>query len=270
MRSLLEAIDLYRRLIGIQVRSELAYRASFLLGVLAQGLGNIAEFAILAMVLSRFEGIGGWALPEIAFLYGMVSAAFGVMDLIFSAFDPGRFGLDVRRGTFDRLLLRPADITLQVLGSRFLLRRLGRIAQGAAIFAVAVPRVDWTLLKVAYLPIVFASIVLFFGALFIIGSTVTFWTIESIEAVNILTYGGSEMMSYPMHIYGQDLRRFFTYIVPAIFVNYYPALYFLDLPDPLGFPGYAPFLAPLAGIGMMAAALVFWHYGIRHYASTGS
>ena len=169
MRSLLEAIDLYRRLIGIQVRSELAYRTSFLLGVLAQGLNNIAEFAILAMILSRFEGIGGWALREIAFLYGMVSAAFGAMDLIFSAFDPGQFGLDVRRGTFDRLLLRPADITLQVLGSRFLLRRLGRIAQGAAIFAVAVPRVDWTLLKVAYLPVVFASIVLFFGALFIIG-----------------------------------------------------------------------------------------------------
>lgn len=270
MRALIEAIGLYRRLIGMQIRSELAYRASFLLGVISQGLGNLAEFAVLAMVLSRFEGIGGWELREVAFLYGMVSAAFGVMDLLFSAFDPGSFGREVRQGTFDRLLLRPADVTLQVLGSKFLLRRLGRIAQGIAIFAVAIPRVPWTPLKVAYLPFVFASIVLFFGALFIIGSTVTFWTIESIEAINILTYGGSEMMSYPMHIYGQDLRRFFTYIVPAIFVNYYPALYFLDLPDPLGFPGYAPFLAPLAGIGMMAAALAFWHYGIRHYASTGS
>jgi ABC-2 type transport system permease protein len=270
MRALIEAIGLYRRLIGMQIRSELAYRTSFLLGIMAAGLGNIAEFAALAMILSRFEGIGGWRLREVAFLYGMVSTAFGVMDLVFSGFDPGWFGREVRLGTFDRLLLRPADITLQVFGSKFLLRRLGRIAQGIAIFAVALPRVDWTPLKVVYLPFVLLSIVLFFGALFIIGSTITFWTIESIEAVNILTYGGSEMMSYPMHIYGRDLRRFFTYIVPAIFMNYYPALYFLDLPDPLGFPHYARYLAPLAGIGMMAVALAFWHYGIRHYASTGS
>ena len=270
MRALIEAIDLYRRLLGIQIRSELAYRASFLLGILTQAMNNLAEFAALAMILSRFEGLGGWGLREVAFLYGMVCAAFGVMDLVFSGFDPEGFGLEVRRGTFDRLLLRPADITLQVLGSKFLLRRLGRIAQGAAIFAVAVPRVEWTLLKVVYLPFVFVSIVLFFGALFMIGSTITFWTIESIEAMNILTYGGTEMMSYPMHIYGQDLRRFFTYIVPAAFMNYTPALYFLDLPDPLGLPIYTRYLAPLAGAGMMAVATAFWHYGIRHYASTGS
>jgi ABC-2 type transport system permease protein len=270
MRSLIEAIGLYRRLVGIQIRSELAYRASFVLGVVAQALGDLAEFAALAMILGRFDGIGGWGLREVAFLYGMVSAAFGVMDLVFSAFDPGAFGREVRLGTFDRLLLRPVDITLQVLGSRFLLRRLGRIGEGLAIFAVAVPRVEWTLLKILYLPFVFASLVLFFGALFMIGSTITFWTVESIEAMNILTYGGSEMMSYPMHIYGRDLRRFFTYIVPAIFMNYTPALYFLDLPDPLGLPTYTRYLAPLAGAGMMALALAFWHYGIRHYASTGS
>lgn len=270
MRSLIEALDLYRRLIGIQVRSQLTYRTSFLLGILTQALNNVAEFAALAMILSRFEGIGGWGLREVAFLYGMVCAAFGVMDLVFSAFDPEGFGLEVRRGTFDRLLLRPADISLQVLGSKFLLRRLGRIGQGILIFAVAVPRVEWTLLKILYLPIVFTSMVLFFGALFMIGSTITFWTIESIEAMNILTYGGTELMSYPMHIYGRGLRRFFTYIVPAIFMNYTPALYFLDLPDPLGLPTYTRYLAPLAGAGMMAVALGFWRYGIRHYASTGS
>ena len=270
MRSLLGALDLYRRLIGMQIRSELAYRTSFVLGILAQGLNNLAEFATLAMILSRFEGIGGWSLREVAFLYGMVSAAFGLMDLIFSAFDPATFGLDVRRGTFDRLLLRPTNITLQVLGSKFLLRRLGRIGQGIAILAVAVPRVSWTPLKVLYLPLVVISIVLFFGALFIIGSTITFWTVESVEAINILTYGGTEMMSYPMHIYPKQVRQFFTYVIPAIFLNYYPALFFLDKPDPLHMPSFAPFLSPLVGLGTLALALVFWRFGIRHYESTGT
>ena len=266
------AFGLYRRLIGVQLRSQMVYRASFLLDLLAVALSHLAEFGTLALILQRFDGIGGWRIGEVGFLYSMVSTAFGVMDLIFGGFDPSFFGQQVRRGTFDRLLLRPIDITLQVLGSTFALRRLGRIAQGVAIYVIALSLLDvrWTLAKILYLPVVFASLVLFFGALFIIGATITFWTVESIEAVNIFTYGGSEMISYPMHIYQQGLRRFFTYVVPAIFLNYYPALYFLDKPDPLGLPPFAPFLAPVVGIGTMAVALAFWQFGIRHYQSTGT
>ena len=78
------------------------------------------------------------------------------------------------------------------------------------------------------------------------------------------------MMSYPMHIYQDWLRTFFTYVIPAIFLNYYPALYFLDKVDPFHFPAYAPLLSPLVGFGMLAIALAFWRFGIRHYQSTGT
>lgn len=77
-------------------------------------------------------------------------------------------------------------------------------------------------------------------------------------------------MAYPMHIYSDWMRRFFTYILPAIFLNYAPALYFLDKPDPLGLPPFAAFLAPLAGLGTLLAAALFWQFGMRHYKSTGT
>jgi viologen exporter family transport system permease protein len=272
MRSVVRAIRLYRRLIRVQIRSQLIYRTSFILDLLAVGLSTVTSFATLALVLQRFEGIGGWKLGEIAFLYGMVETAFGVMDMFFSGFDPDVFGQRVRRGTFDQMLLRPVGITLQVLGSQFVLRRLGRIAQGIAILGIALFLTDvhWTWLKIAYLPVVLVSLVLFFGALFIIGATVTFWTVQSIEVINIFTYGGGEMMSYPMHIYQRWMREFFTYVIPAVFLLYYPALYFLDKPDPLHLPPFAPFLAPAAGLAMLLAALAFWRFGIRYYASTGT
>jgi ABC-2 type transport system permease protein len=178
----------------------------------------------------------------------------------------------VQQGQLDQLLLRPVHITLQVLGSDFVLRRLGRIAQGIVIFGIALSltSIHWTIAKLVYLPIVFVSIVLFFGGLYVFGSTSTFWTVQRVEIINIFTYGGSEMMSYPMHIYSLWMRRFFTYILPAIFLNYYPALYFLDKPDPLGLPGFAPFLAPLVGIGILLASLAFWRFGLRHYTGTGT
>jgi ABC-2 type transport system permease protein len=66
------------------------------------------------------------------------------------------------------------------------------------------------------------------------------------------------------------MRSFFTYIVPAIFISYYPALFFLDKPDPFNLPWFAPFLSPLVGAGMLAMSLAFWQYGIRHYQSSGT
>jgi len=263
---------IYLRLIAIQMRAQLQYRTAFLLEVSAAGVTLFLFFVSIAFVLQRFGAIGGWTLGEIAFLWGTVEFAFGLMDMIFSGFDPASFGKQVRQGTFDQLLLRPVNITVQVLGSDFVLRRLGRILQGAIILGIALALADihWTVGKALYLPLVIAGLVCFFGGLFMIGATISFWTVESLEAINILTYGGSEMMAYPMHIYPDWLRRTFTYIVPAIFLNYYPALYFLEKPDPLGLPPLFSFVAPLVGVGVLGVALLFWRFGIQHYQSTGT
>jgi ABC-2 type transport system permease protein len=160
----------------------------------------------------------------------------------------------------------------QVLGSELALRRIGRIVFGVGVFilSLSLTSIQWTWVKIIYLPFIVVSMIGFFGALFIIGATITFWTVDSIEVMNILTYGGSFTISHPMHIYPNWLRRFFTYVLPAIFLNFYPALYYLDKPDPFNFPIFAPFLAPFVGCLMFIAALSFWRYGIRHYKSTGS
>lgn len=266
------SFGIYMRLIGVQIRSQLQYRTAFLLEMLSSGITLFLFFASLAFVLQRFGELGGWTLGEIAFLWGTVELAFGLMDMIFSGFDPGSFGKQIRQGLLDQLLLRPVNVTAQVFGSEFVLRRLGRMGQGVVVLLIALHLADieWTVAKAAYYPFVVLGLVCFFGGLFIMGATITFWTVESIEAVNILTYGGSEMMAYPMHIYPNWLRRTFTYIVPGIFLNYYPALYFLRKPDVLGRPHIFSFVAPVVGIGILLVALQFWRFGLRHYQSTGT
>ena len=262
----------YFRLIAADIRSQLGYPVSFMFETAGTGLVISMFFISLALVFERFNTIAGWTLGEVAFLYGLMEMAFGTMDMVFSGFDPQHFGENVRRGGFDKVLLRPQSLTLQVFGSSFVIRRLGRIIQGIVIFIIALSMVEisWNPVKIIYLPVVLISLICFFGGLFIIGSTITFWTVESIEAINILTYGGSEMMSYPMHIYQDWMRRFFTFIIPAIFLNYYPALYFLDKSDLHDLPSFAPFLSPIAGFGVLFLALRFWKFGVRHYQSTGT
>ena len=264
--------SIYRRLLGVQIRSQLQYRLSFLLDLVSTALGVVFEFGSVALVIQRFGTLQGWQLAEIAFLYGLVEISFNLMDMLFSGFDPPRFGLTVRQGSFDQLLLRPINITAQVMGSRLVLRRMGRVVFGVAIFAYALSlnNIVWTVPKLLYLPVVIASLIAFFGGLFVIGGTITFWTVDSIEVLNMLTYGGGFTISYPMTIYPDWLRRFFTYILPAIFLNFYPALYFLGKPDPFNFPAFAPFVSPLVGFGLLWLSLQVWQFGIRHYQSTGN
>jgi ABC-2 type transport system permease protein len=264
-------LRLYLRLIGVQIRSQMQYRVGFAMETISTALITGMVFITFAFVIERFGNIAGWSLGEVGFLYGLLEFSFGLMDMLFSGFDPQNFGQQVRLGRLDQILLRPIGVTLQILGSDFILRRTGRIAQGMVIFIVSVGMINfhWTFMKVMLLPVVIISQVLFFGG-FIIGATITFWTFESIEVVNIFTYGGAEMMSYPMNIYPNWMRKFFTYIVPAIFINYYPALYVLNKPDPLGMPGYAAFFSPLVGLFVFGVSMIFWQFGLKHYQSTGT
>jgi len=264
--------SLYFRLVLVQLQSQLQYRASFLFEVLSTAFLVVIEFAAVAVVFERFEHIKGWTLGEVALLWAMVEISFGLMDMLFQGFDPPRFAEKVRLGSFDQLLLRPVNITLQVLASELELRRIGKIVLGIGIFFLALnlTNIEWTTVKVLLIPSMILSLTMFFAALFMFGSTITFWTIQSIDLLKILTYGGSYLMTYPMHIYQTWMRRVFTFIIPAIFLNYYPALYILDKQDPFNFPSFAPFIGPVLSGLMLLLAFRFWHFGIRHYTSTGS
>lgn len=272
VRLIMDTLRLYFRLVSIRIRSQMQYRLSFVLDVFGTAFAILTEFVTLAAVFWRFGSIGGWTLGEVAFLYGLAEVSFATMDMIFSGFDPGYFSEQVRRGTFDQFLLRPLALPLQIFTSEFLIRRLGRIGQGGLIFSLGLylASIAWTPAKIAYLVVVYLSTVAFFGGMFVAGATISFWTVESVEVVNIFTYGGTAMMSYPMHIYGDWMRRLFTFIIPAALMIYYPALYFFDKPDPLGLPAFMRFLAPIAGLSVLTAAFIFWQIGVRKYTSTGT
>ena len=267
-----ENLRLYRFLLLAQLRSALQYRVSFILDLLSTSLVTVTEFAAFALVFSQFQGLGGWSLVEIMFLYGMVEFAFGLTDMVFDGFDSPTFAQYIRKGTLDQFLLRPANLMLQIFGSSLSFRRIGRVLLGAGIFGYAFlhnPQV-WQLEKMLYLPLVLFGMALYFGGLFLVGASITIWTVDSTDAINLLTYGGKEMMSYPMSIYSDWLRVVFTFLFPVALLNYYPALFFLGKPDPFGLPSFMPFLAPVAGLMAFLLALSFWKFGLRHYQGSGN
>jgi len=268
----MRSFKLIFHLIRLQIRSQLQYPVSFILDVVSGVIILGFYFVAFALTFTRFDNIGGWNLGEIAFVWGLAEFSFGTMDMIFSGFDYDFFGPMIRKGQFDQLLLRPMNITLQVFGSRFILRRLGKMIEGLAIFiySLTLLQIDWTALKLIYLPVLAISQVFFYGSIFVVGATTTFWTMERLEILNVFSYGGNEVMSYPMYIFPRPIRVLFTYVVPAILLSYYPAVFILGKTDPLGAPSFVSFLAPIAAAIMFLLAMRFWRFGIRNYQSSGS
>jgi ABC-2 type transport system permease protein len=261
---------LYWALVRAQISAQLQYRTSFALQTVSQFVLTFVDFVALLFLFHQFPSIAGWTLPEVAFLYGLGGVAFGTSDLLCGGFD----GLSkmIRLGTFDRVLVRPVGTFAQVLTSDVQIRRLGRIGQGAVVLGLAISWLDisWSVDKLTVLLVSMLSGVVIFTAIWVIGAAFTFWTVETSEVTNVFTYGGEALVSFPMPIYAEGIRWFFTYVVPLIFVSYLPALYILEKPDPLGLPPFLQICSPLVALVFLVAAWGCWALGVRHYQGTGS
>lgn len=264
------AFAIYRRLAAAAIASQMQDRLAFVLQTFIGFAVNGVEFVAIAFLFHRFGAIEGWRLPEIALLYGLVQVAFACADTISGGFD--NFGNLVRSGEFDRLLLRPRSSALMVISTDLQLRRVGRFTQGAAVLAWGATQgvVTWTPARAALALASIASGTCVFLGVFVIQATIAFFTVESLEVMNVLTYGGVEQGQYPLSIYRTPFQVFFAAIVPIACVNYFPLHAILDRPEVLGTPAWFHWIAPLAGPVFLALALKAWRLGERRYSSTGS
>ncbi|WP_442819212.1 ABC transporter permease [Streptomyces sp. NBC_01236] len=265
-----DGLRAYRMIAAMWIRSTMAYRASFVLAVTGNLVVSGLDFVAILLMFSQVDRLGGYSLPEVAFLYGASAAAFGLAQLAFGSLD--RLGSRVRDGTLDTLLVRPVPVLAQVAADRFALRRLGRITQGLLIlgYATAALDISWTPLKMLMLPLMLLSGGVIFSAVFVAGAAFQFVAQDASEVQNSFTYGGTTLLQYPPTVFAKDLVRGVTFVLPLAFVNWLPALYVLGRPYPLDLPTWVAFAPPLVAAGCCALAGIAWRAGLRSYRSTGS
>ena len=264
-------LRLYRRLVEMQVRAQVQYRAHLVIDIATYMALTTLEFTAILLYFGAFPTLLGWSVGDVALLAALTSLSFGLGEIVGAGFD--HFSEIIRRGEFDRVLLRPAGAFMQIIGSDFRLRGVGRMIEGCLIFLLALhllPVVHWTPASLLVMPLGVASGSVIFMALFLLGATMCFWTVETSELTNIVTDGGREMLSYPISIYHPALQGFFLFVVPLAFGSYVPACYILGRPLPFGLPAELVFAAPLLALAFALAAGIIWRFGVRHYQSTGS
>jgi ABC-2 type transport system permease protein len=267
-----DAIGVAFALVRANFRAQLQYRISFLLGSFAHLLITCGELLALWFLLLRFPRIGGWNFVDLSVLYGIVNLAMTLGDALANGFD--RLPLAIRQGTFDRILLRPQSLTLQIIAQDFTLRRVGRGCQGLFALGYGLLHSDVLVLgspqKLALVALCILSGALIFLGLWIVQGAVSFFSVESLEAMNVLTYGSSELAQYPFPIYSRWLRAIFVSLAPLALTSYFPTVALLEKVDPLGTSRAFQWTAPLFGPVFLWATFAVWRLGVKRYTSTGS
>jgi ABC-2 type transport system permease protein len=247
------------------LRSTMQYKISFLLMVIGRFLVAFNSFLGLYFLFSGFSEIKGYTYGDILLCFSVMQMSFSLSECFASGFSA--FSGIVKRGDFDRILLRPCSPILQVLGTKFELGRIGPMVTAVLmlVFGIQNSQINWTIGKIAALLLMIIGGTLLFTGLFMIGATICFFSIEESGSMNVLTYGAKEHGKYPIDIYGKGMMRFCTYIVPYTLVQFYPLQYLLGKTEKLLYAFY-----PLGTLIFLLICYAFWRFGIHRYQSSGS
>ena len=258
-------MGLYLKFFSMHLKSQMEYRVSFFLTVFGQFLVPFTVFLGIYFMFTRFESVAGFNFEQVLMCYATLLMAFSLAEILGRGFDT--FPTMLGNGELDRALVRPRSLVFLVLAGRMDFTRLGRLFQAVVVLCYAIPNsgIHWTITKAltVFLMIGCGSLV-FFG-LFLVYAAFSFFTVEGLEFMNILTDGGREFGRYPFAIYGKKILLFLTFIVPLALFQYYPLLYLLDMEQN---PLYM--LMPLISLLFLVPSYAFFRFGLRHYKSTGS
>ncbi len=262
----MKIIKLYFKYIRMNFLAGLQYKGwpimmlQVMLVVVTDPIGTIFLF-------SRFGSLGVWSAERIILMYALAVTSFGLAETFCRGFDyfPWRM---IRSGDFDRVLLRPAPITVQIAGSYFHIHRFVRVFGGIVTIIWCLRALEARLNLPDFFVLLFALLGGFFAyvGVFIFTSGIAFFTVKGLDWIYIFTNASYQVTRCPVEYMPKVLRNMFTFLMPVLVISYYPASAVCGW----GTDYWKGTLALPAGLGFLLLSTFLWRFGVRHYKSTGS
>ena len=256
---------MYFKYLSANIKKALEYKASFILTLIAQGLTMYIELFTLESLFKKFALLDLYNINELTLGFAIIWFGFTASEIFARGFD--HFKDLIVEGKFDILLIRPRNIYLQIIGSKFSLEKIGRLILATYLLISSYLNVieSITILNLLSLLLMTISSTVLFTSILIIGAYFCFKTVQGLEFVNILTCGSRQLAQYPMGIYNKIIRIIFTFIIPITFVNYYPVLFITNKADNILY-----LFCPLVTFIFLGISILIFNHGIKNYYSTGS
>ncbi|MEJ7728530.1 MAG: ABC-2 family transporter protein [Polyangiaceae bacterium] len=259
----------YASLLWLQLRMSLVLGAQYRLNFLVDGAVALAWTAAglvpLSVAFAGRQSIAGWSFEEMLVVMGWFTLLRGVLD---GGVHPSLTAVveQIRLGTLDFVLLKPADAQFLVSTAKFEPWKVADVVAGMAIFAWAFARMGRAPAPLhvlgALLLLVCAVVVLY--SLWILVIAAAFYVVR-LDNLSYLFDSLFDFARWPVNVYRGVLRVVFTVVVPLAVMTTYPAQALLGT---LRLQTAA--LVVAGSLAFALAARLMWSRAIARYTSASS
>lgn len=249
----------------IGILNEFQYRANLYIQILQTFIALVTGLIGLNLVFSQTTDLAGWSQPELLAVLGVFVIMGGIIG---AAIQPNmeRLMEEIREGTLDYALTKPADAQLLISVREFRLWQMVDVLTGFIILGIALNQMNWFMTiwsLLGFFSALLMGAIMIYSFWLIITST-AFWFVRVHEIANLFE-GLYAAGRWPIGIYPNWLRYSLTFLVPVAFAISVPSEALtgrLTIETWLGALALTVFLFTISRI--------IWSFGLRNYSGASA
>lgn len=252
----------------LSIKKQAEYKLNFILMCIAVAPINLLQLVFSVVLGNNFNGIVGWGIYELIFLYSILFITYSIAQIFFRQF---RY-LDsfIVDGSLDRYFIRPQSITYSIVFNNLsIMEIISQLVPSVILLVYSSEhlKINWTIQKGIVLIFAITGGIIIQICIFILIGLISFWTIKSSQLTTVYL----KIMNfalYPIDVFGKQIRLFITCIIPLAFINFYPALFILNKQG--NHYLLESFITIPISMILLAITYLLWRKALKNYSSTGS
>ncbi len=259
----------YASLLWLQLRTSLAlamqYRTDFVTDGFVEVFWMITALVPLFVVYGARPTVAGWSFGEALMVTGFFTLLQAVLE---GAINPGMALVveQIRKGTFDFVLLKPKDSQFLVSTARVLPWRAANVLTAGALFAYGFARLGRapTAADVTGASLLFVAATVILYSLWMLSVSLAFYVVK-IDNLTFLFGAVFDAARWPASVFRGVLHLLFTFVVPLAVMTTFPAEALLGRASAREALG-----AAAAAVLAFALSRAIWKRAVGHYMSASS
>nr|WP_236777942.1 ABC-2 family transporter protein [Anoxybacter fermentans] len=213
-----------RRFLIISFKKTLEYRFNLISYFCTNLLLFLLQILFWNIIFKKFNGFYGWKIEQLIMLYSYTKIYYNLNWALSSG--TFQFWRSINSGELDVFLTKPVNPNWMIVGLRINFMPLFQLGFEITLMFIVLSFMGYQIDILRFIEslIMICLVVYTMNRIYLALNYTAFWIKQANFVVNILTMI-NPVIRYPITIYPDNIIKFFTYVLPLVFLATYPTLF---------------------------------------------